>query len=58
MFRGRSTLALGIWGPRMGIQYHHEGEAVTLPKEFCHGQRSYEMQDITVPIIPSRITIL
>ena len=28
----RSTLALGIWGPRMGIQYHRKAEAVTLPK--------------------------
>jgi arylsulfatase A-like enzyme len=28
----RSTLALGVWGPRMGIQYHRKAEAVTLPK--------------------------
>lgn len=28
----RSTLALGIWGPRIGIQYHRKAEAVTLPK--------------------------
>ena len=28
----RSTLALGIWGPRIGIQYHRKAEAVTLPE--------------------------
>ena len=28
----RSTLALGVWGPRMGIQYHRKAESVTLPK--------------------------
>ncbi|MEC8420937.1 MAG: sulfatase-like hydrolase/transferase [Verrucomicrobiota bacterium] len=28
----RSTLALGIWAPRMGIQYHRKAESVTLPK--------------------------
>ena len=28
----RSTLALGVWAPRMGIQYHRKAEAVTLPK--------------------------
>ena len=28
----RSTLALGIWAPRVGVQYHRKAEAVTLPK--------------------------
>jgi len=28
----RSTLALGVWAPRMGIQYHRKAEAITLTK--------------------------
>ena len=28
----RSTLALGIWGPRGGFQYHRKAELATLPE--------------------------